>query len=120
MVSTSDSGAYSAADRYKVRDIDGRQVLFDGEGFLNDPDDWSESLAVILAKEIGLGDLGESQWRVIRFLRDFYYSNGRAPLNKQLKKGTGMSILDIEGLFPGGIKRDARLLAGLPNPKSCL
>lgn len=120
MVSTSDSGSYSAGARQKLREIDGRQVLFDGEGFLNDPDDWSESLVAILAKEMGLGDLGEGQWRVIRFLRDFYYANGRAPLNKQLKEGTGMSLLELEGLFPGGIKRGARLLAGLPNPKSCM
>ena len=120
MVTGPDSGSSSEDGRPQIRDIDGRQVLFDNEGFLDDPDDWSESLAVILAQELELGELSETQWRVIRFLREFYYANGRAPLNKQLKAGTGMSLLDLEGMFPGGIKRGARLLAGLPNPKTCM
>jgi sulfur relay (sulfurtransferase) DsrC/TusE family protein len=29
-------------------------------------------------------------------------------------------LLEIEKLFPGGIKYGARRVAGLPNPKNCL
>jgi len=74
---------------------------------------------LILAQESGLVDFGEKHWRLIRFLREFYGYNGRAPLNKQIKEGTGMSILESGDLFPGGLKNGARRLAGLPNPKTC-
>ncbi len=102
------------------RAIAGRTVLFDGEGFLWDPNDWSEELATALAGECGLEAVGEVHWRVMRFLRGYYKHYGRAPLNKQLKEGTGLTLLELEALFPGGIKLGARRLAGLPNPKSCI
>ncbi len=76
-------------------------------------------MALALAREAGLAELDSTRWRVLCFLREFYGANGRAPLNRQLKAGTGMSLQDLEGLFPGGIKNGARRLAGLPNPKTC-
>lgn len=103
-----------------VREIGGRSIIFDSEGFFEDPDDWSEAICGILAKEAGLMQMTESHERVLRFLRDYYYQNGRAPLNKKLRDGVNMSIDEIEMLFPGGIKYGARRLAGLPNPKSCM
>lgn len=106
--------------RYRRIAIGGREVLVDGEGFLTKASDWSEDLAEALAREAGLDCLGEEHWKVIRFQRDFYFTNGRAPLNRQLAAGTKMSMQDIEALFPGGIKRGARRLAGLPNPRACL
>lgn len=77
-------------------------------------------MAEALARESGLSSLDEVQWRVVRFLRDFYHENGRSPLNRQLGKGTDMTLLELENLFPGGIKHGARRVAGLPNPKSCM
>jgi dissimilatory sulfite reductase related protein len=102
------------------RSIAGRTILFDNEGFFWDTADWSEEAAEALARESGLDDLGETHWRVIRFLREFYANNGRAPLNRQLKAGTELSLLELEALFPGGIKYGARRIAGLPNPKLCV
>ena len=100
--------------------IAGRRLLFDEEGFLWHHTDWDEEVARALARESSLAVLNEKHWQVIRFLRDFYSDNGRAPLNRQLAKGTDMKMLAIEQLFPGGIKNGARRLAGLPNPKNCL
>jgi len=99
--------------------IDGREILFDEEGFLLDPETWSETLAETLAAEVGLGRLTERHWALIRFLRIFYLANGRAPLNRDIRKETGLNLLDLERLFPGGIRNGARRLAGLPNPRSC-
>ena len=102
-----------------VREIGGRRIVFDNEGFFNDFADWSEEVCTLLALENGVRELTEAHWRVIGFLRRFYGEQGRAPLNNQLKTGIGMPLLELEKLFPGGIKNGARRLAGLPNPKTC-
>ena len=102
-----------------VRSIAGREVALDAEGFFLDFKDWSEEAALALAREAGLAELDQAQWRIIRFLREYYAANGRAPLNRGLKTGLGLSLMEMEGLFPGGIKHGARRLAGLPNPRSC-
>lgn len=104
----------------EAREIEGRRIVFDGEGFFEDADDWSEEAAGVLAREAGLTRLTDEHRRVLRFLRDYYYQNGRAPLNKKLREGLGMNMREIERLFPGGVKYGARRLAGLPNPKSCM
>jgi tRNA 2-thiouridine synthesizing protein E len=105
--------------RQEMRVIAGREILFDGEGFIWDPRQWSEDVAKAFAKEVDLEELSEIHWRIILFLRTYYSENGRAPLNREIKGGTGISLLEMEALFPGGVKQGARQLAGLPNPKSC-
>ena len=105
--------------RQKVRIIAGREIIFDGEGFFRDPNQWSEEAAQNLGREMGLKELTETQWMILRFLREYYFQNGRSPLNRQIKEGTGISLMEMEALFPGGIKYGARRLAGLPNPKNC-
>ncbi len=64
--------------------------------------------------------LDEALWRVLRFLRAYYLHHGRPPLNRDLKAGMALTLLELERLFPDGIRMGARLLAGLPNPKTCL
>ncbi len=103
-----------------LRDIAGRQVLFDGEGFLWHPEAWTPELAEALAIESGLASLTDRHWQVLRYLREYYVANGRAPLNRPLSRAIGLGLLQIEALFPGGIKYGARRIAGLPNPKTCM
>lgn len=93
--------------------------MFDYQGYLLNFEDWDEEVASDVARETGLEALGDGHWRVIGFLREFYSVNGRTPLNKQLREGTGLSLLDLEGLFPGDFKERARRIAGLPHPKRC-
>lgn len=114
------AGEMDSGSNVRMRVVSGCRVLFDREDFLLDPDDWNDEVARVLAAESGIEDLDSTQWQVIAFLRKFYYQNGRAPLNKELRCGLGMSLLALKNLFPQGIKRGARRLAGLPNPKSCL
>jgi dissimilatory sulfite reductase related protein len=104
---------------YYVRSIAGKEIPFDGEGFLWEPNDWSEEVAEILARERGLETLSEDHWRVIRFLREYYMTQGKAPLSRELKAGLGLSLMELESMFPGGTRQGARLVAGLPNPKTC-
>ena len=104
----------------KTRIIAGQEIVFDGEGFLWDPYQWNEDLAGTLAAEAGLQSLSLEHWNVLHFLRKYYEQNGRSPLNREVKEGTGISLTRMEALFPGGIKYGARRLAGLPNPKGCM
>jgi tRNA 2-thiouridine synthesizing protein E len=104
----------------ELRTVAGREVWFDSEGFFWEPDDWSEAAAQELARACGLPGLDDGQWRVIRFLRGYYSRNGRAPMNRELKAGTNLSLVELEQLFPDGIRMGARRLAGLPNPKTCI
>ncbi len=111
--------APAGGDRGLTRSLAGRDVIFDSEGFFVDPSQWSEEIADLLARESGITLAEETHWRVIRFIREYYLQNGRAPLHRELKKGVAMSLMEIESFFPGGIKQGARRLAGLPNPKTC-
>jgi TusE/DsrC/DsvC family sulfur relay protein len=113
------SAANQGRDR-RLRRIAGQEIYVDWEDFLWDPQDWNEGVALALARESGMDGLDEAQWRVLRFMREFYFYNGRAPMNKDLRQGTGMSLIALEALFPQGIRKGARRLAGLPNPKACL
>jgi dissimilatory sulfite reductase related protein len=99
--------------------MDGREVVLDEEGFLVHPEAWDERVAEILALQDGLAELTEVHRLVIRFLRQYYLTNGKAPLNSELRKGVGLTLSRIEACFPKGIRRGARRIAGLPNPKSC-
>jgi dissimilatory sulfite reductase related protein len=103
----------------RYRRLGGRDVLVDKEGFLWHPEDWTEDVAVALAEEGGIEALSDVQWRVVRFLREYFFYNGRAPLNRDIKAGLGMSLMELECVFPGGIKHGARRVAGLPNPRTC-
>lgn len=112
------SGHRDESER-RIRFIAGRKVRFDSEGFFEDFDDWSKDVFEVLAYEEGITVATDQHWQVVRALRDFYAYNGRSPLNKELRKSTGISLMELESLFPGGIKNGARRLAGLPNPKTC-
>ncbi len=102
-----------------TRLIEGKEVSFDEEGFFLDPESWTREIAQTIAREMGISEITSRQWEIISFLRRFYLANGRAPLNRDIKRETGVSLLELEHLFPGGIRGGARRLAGLPNPRSC-
>ncbi|MGC8659805.1 MAG: TusE/DsrC/DsvC family sulfur relay protein [Desulfomonilaceae bacterium] len=107
------------AQELETYDRNGPNSLFDTEGFLNNPESWNENIAREIAQAQGLPELTDFHWRIIRFLRDYYLTMGKAPLNSELKKGVGLSLMQIEKMFPNGIRLGARRIAGLPNPKNC-
>ncbi len=109
----------SSAQNRIVKRIAGREIIFDKDGYIQNPFMWSEDVALFLASEAGLGVLSEAHWRVIRFVRNYYLEEGKEPVNHRIKLGTGMSIKEIEILFGDGIARGVKRLAGLPKPKGC-
>ncbi len=110
----------ASASGHKIRSFGGREVLLDQDGFLVDPRAWSEEVTIEMACEQGLKVIEEPHWKTIRFLREYYFAHGKAPLSREIRKGTGLSLMEIEHLFPGGLKEGARRMAGLPNARGCM
>ena len=93
-------------------------MLLDQEGFLVEATVGTVDVAGDLAREQGLEVLEELHWKTIRFLREYFLAHGKAPMGRDIRNGTGLSLLEIEQLFPGGLKEGARRLTGLPNPRA--
>lgn len=116
---TEESTDNPAESSWHLVTVAGRKIAFDRDGFFWDFNDWDPEAAAELAAASGLKVLTPTHWLVLRFFRDYYLYHGRAPLNRDIKSGTGFSLLALRDLFPGGLKDGARRLAGLPNPKTC-
>ncbi|OQA92640.1 MAG: Sulfite reductase, dissimilatory-type subunit gamma [Bacteroidetes bacterium ADurb.Bin234] len=93
---------------------------FDGDGFLKDPQIWTEDIALKIAKEDGISELTTQHWSVINVIRGNYLEKGMAPMIRTICKETGLKLRDIYELFPLGPARGACRVAGLPKPDGCV
>lgn len=100
--------------------VNGKDYELDEDGFLVDPEQWNEELAVALAKQEGIEELTEEHWKVIRYLRDYYKQFQIAPMIRKLCKETGFSLKRIYELFPSGPAKGSCKVAGLPKPTGCV
>lgn len=99
--------------------IAGRAIDVDAEGFLTNPDQWDEELAVTLAANIGI-TLTEAHWAPIRFLRkDFEAMHETATLRRVSTVG-GIPVKELFALFPGKPAKKMSYIAGLQKPKGCV
>ena len=99
--------------------IAGRQIDVDAEGFLTQPDQWDEDLALTLAANIGI-TLPDAHWVPIHFLRkDFETQKETATLRRVSTVG-GIPVKDQFVLFPGKPAKKMSYIAGLQKPKGCV
>jgi tRNA 2-thiouridine synthesizing protein E len=101
-------------------DVNDSQIEVDEDGFLCDPDLWSEDIVKALAKLEGVEELTDNHWKVINYLRDYYRQFGIAPMIRKLCKETGFTLQEVYALFPSGPAKGACKLAGLPKPTGCV
>ncbi len=89
-----------------------------------DPADWSEEVAVELARQEGI-DLSDAHWAVIRFVRAYFEDHHIAPdarhaikaLARHLgPRSTGRN--DLFHLFPYGYVKQACRIAGMRKPRA--
>ncbi len=98
----------------------GIDVELNDEGFLVDPSQWTEAMAVDLARKEGIDPLSEEQWKVVRFMRSEYLTKGSGPSVRVLGKTSGVTIKELYQLFPKGPAKTAAKIAGIPKPKGCI
>ncbi len=95
----------------------------DADGFLLDPDDWTEEIAEFIAKKENV-ELTEERWNLIRLIREYYSDHGAVPelrkILKQLKEELGPEKATrkyVYGLFPYGYGQQGCKIAGMRQPK---
>jgi tRNA 2-thiouridine synthesizing protein E len=100
--------------------LDGVAVTLNDEGFFEDPSQWTEAMAVELAKDEGIDELTDRHWQVIRFMRSEYFDKGTGPTVRVLGKTSGVSVKELYQLFPKGPAKLAAKIAGIPKPRGCI
>lgn len=103
-----------------TREIAGKVVEFDEEGFLADPNSWDKDIAEALAQEIGIAPLQEGHWKVIEFSRNDFASTGEAPTLRRITKEAGVPTKELYKLFPKGPAKKVALISGLGKPTGCI
>jgi len=100
--------------------IAGNVVELNEEGFLADPSQWTEEMAVELARREGVDPLSDRHWQVIRFMRQQYEETGSGPNVRMLAKMSGIPVKELYQLFPKGPAKTAAKIAGIPKPRGCI
>lgn len=93
----------------------------DDEGYLVDPGDWDETVAVELARREGI-ELTDDHWRAVRFMRSYLDDHQIAPdarhVMKHLTEETGAGRNRLFELFPYGYVQQACKIAGMRRPRA--
>ncbi|HKN20146.1 MAG TPA: TusE/DsrC/DsvC family sulfur relay protein [Terracidiphilus sp.] len=101
-------------------EVEGKKYDVDEDGFLQEPDLWTEDVATDFAKSESIDALTEGHWKVINYIRNYYLQFGIAPMVRKVCKETGYKLSEIYQLFPSGPAKGACKLAGLPKPTGCV
>ena len=96
----------------------------DSEGYVVDPEQWSEALAEQFAHEEGL-TLDEHYWSVVKFIRDYWSDHHIAPdVRHVIKHLSDTLALDkkhakqqLFSLFPYGYVKQACKISGMKRPR---
>lgn len=98
------------------------QAAFDAEGYLIDPADWSEEIALQIAEAEGL-QLTDEHWDVIRFMRRKYEERQVAPDSRHVvrylcERHGPEGHKRLFDLFPYGYPGQACRIAGMKRPRA--
>lgn len=103
-----------------VDTIAGTPVDVNEEGFLTDPSQWNEEIAVEIAHREGIDPLTDRHWEVVRFMRAEFEATGSGPTVRVLGKSSGVPVKELYQLFPKGPAELAAEIAGIPRPRGCI
>jgi len=94
----------------------------DVEGYLVDPNDWNEDVALVLAQDENI-EMTDDHWDVVRFMRDYYDEHQVAAdarfAIKHLAERVGREAQKhLFVLFPYGYVKQACKIAGMRRPRN--
>jgi len=94
-------------------------IQLNEEGFIINPSDWTEELAVALAEKEGI-TLTDAHWAIINFCRAQAVDSGAAPTLRQITSGAGVTTKELFQLFPKGPAKKVAKISGLGKPEGCV
>jgi dissimilatory sulfite reductase related protein len=104
-----------------AREIAGKTVQVNDEGFMTDATEWDEDIALAIAREEGLSELTEAHWVAINWMREKASgANWKPPSLRQINKGAGVPTKQLFVLFPNTPAKKAAKIAGLTKPEGCV
>ena len=112
--------AFVSPGVWLIRRISLGLVKRDAEGFLTQPEQWTEDLAAEIARDAGIDPLTDRHLQVVHFMRDTYLTTGTAPTIRTLGKASGVPVKELYQLFPKGPAKLAAKIAGIPKPRGCI
>lgn len=98
----------------------GTTVEVDDEGFFVDPGTWTEDMASELAAHVGVDELTEDHWTVIKFCRTDFAAKGESPTLRRVSTEAGVPTKQLFQLFPKKPAKKMSYVAGVPKPKGCV
>jgi len=103
-----------------TRDIAGKTIEFDEDGFMEDSSAWDKDVAVVLADEIGITPLSDRHWTVIEFCRADFEKEGEAPTLRRITVEAAVPTKELYKLFPKGPAKKVAYISGLKKPTGCI
>ena len=106
----------------QTADLEALMPERDAEGYLIDPENWNEAVALALAREENIA-LNADHWDTIRFMRDYYEEHQViADARFVIKHLAGRMGKDAHKklfeLFPYGYVKQACKIAGMRRPRA--
>ena len=90
--------------------LEGLAVDVDEDGFIQEPDSWTEELAAAIAKTEDVPELTPDHWKVVTYLRDYYADARRIPSHQRIaEQAAALGLAKVVATEPG----DDGLMTGL-------
>lgn len=95
-------------------------LRFDAQGFLADPESWTEDLGKAIAHDMHLPELSAEAWGLVHAARAEWRQSGQAPNIRRLSAVSKLDVKDIYRLFPHAPGKTVARVAGIPKPVGCI
>ena len=95
-------------------------VSLNDEGFMTNPNEWTQEIAEEIARLEGIDVLTGDHWKIIDFCRETGLESGAAPTLRQITTGTNVTTKELFKLFPKGPAKKVAKISGLGKPEGCV
>ena len=101
------------------KQVAGKTIEVDAEGYMTDHSQWSREVAMGLAQELGI-TLTDAHWKILDFIALDFKEKNVVPGMRRMNKVGNIPTKDLYALFPDGPIKKAAKISGYPKPASCV